>query len=59
MTKSKVHIIEYERGFGHKIEDVLEFDSKELAEAYVKEYNEKYNNCTNVPDWYMIASLTP
>jgi len=59
MAKTKVYIIEYERGYGHKVDEVLTFDTKELAEAYVKEYNEKYNNCTDVPDWYMIASLTP
>lgn len=59
MAKTKVYIIEYERSYGHKVDDILEFDTKELASDYVREYNKKYNNHTDVPDWYMIASLTP
>ena len=50
----KVEIIECERGWGQKIDEVKYFASKEEAEEFCKEYN-KDNNKPTVPDWYMYA----
>jgi hypothetical protein len=49
-----VHIIESERGWGQKIEDVKEFNSKTEAEEFITEYN-SVNDKPTVPDWYMMA----
>ncbi len=50
----RVNIIESERGWGQKIDDIKFFDSEEEATAYVTQYNAK-NNEPVVPDWYMYA----
>ena len=53
-----VHIIEYERGWGSRIEDTIYFSDKESALEYVRKYNEKFNPplpVNAIPDWYMIA----
>lgn len=52
-----VDIIESERGWGSKIDETKLFDSKESADAFVKEYN-KANTADVAPDWYM-AAQTP
>lgn len=57
--KTKVYIIESERGWGSKIDEVKEFDTPELAATFVKDYNDKHNPPGPVPDWYMVASLSP
>lgn len=49
-----VAIIESERGWGQKVDDVKEFESFEQAEKFVVEFNSK-NTETEVPDWYMYA----
>jgi hypothetical protein len=54
-TAYKVNIIESERGWGSKIDEVLYFDNEAEARAYVKNYNDTYNTATEVPDWYMVA----
>jgi hypothetical protein len=54
--KIKVLIIESERGWGQKIDQVKYFDSIEKAEKFIKDYN-KENNKSTVPDWYMYATL--
>ncbi len=51
-----VHIIESEKGWGQKVDEVKEFETKELAETFCKEYNAK-NNKDVVPDWYMYATI--
>jgi hypothetical protein len=51
----KVEIIESERGWGSKVDEVLYFTEQAEAATYVKEYNEKYNPPGPVPDWYMVA----
>lgn len=56
MKKFQVAITEYERGWGSKIDEIKDFDTQELADAFIKEYNDKYNNEKVVPDWYMVAS---
>lgn len=56
--KYKVYIMEYERGWGSKVDETLEFDTQEEQEKYIKEYNEKYNPPMpfgQAPDWYMVA----
>lgn len=50
----KVIIIESERGWGQKVDDVKFFDNEEEADEFVKEYN-KDNDETVAPDWYMVA----
>jgi hypothetical protein len=52
----KVNIIESERGWGRKIDEVKEFDTLELAEAFCTEYNSRNTEAT-APDWYMQAEV--
>jgi len=54
-----VAIIESERGFGQKIDEIREFkgeDAKEKAEAFVKKYNAA-NTEDKVPDYYTYAKI--
>lgn len=51
----KVEIIESERGWGQKVEEVKFFDNQQEAEAFVQEFNSQ-NTETTVPDWYMYAT---
>lgn len=46
---------EFERGWGNKRDDLLEFDSPEERTAWVTAYNLKYNTDDHAPDWYMKA----
>ncbi len=50
----KVEIIESERGWGLKIDEVKYFDSEASAKAFCREYN-KDNTLDYTPDWYMVA----
>ena len=50
----RVDLIEYERGWGSKIDETIYFDNEEEARQYCKDFNAK-NTETTVPDWYMIA----
>jgi hypothetical protein len=50
----RVDIIESERGWGQKLDEVKYFDSESSAIAFCKEYN-KGNTDTVAPDWYMVA----
>ena len=50
----RVDLIEYERGWGSKLEETRYFDNEAEARAYVKHFNSK-NTETTVPDWYMTA----
>ncbi|MDD5149803.1 MAG: hypothetical protein PHC28_04895 [Flavobacterium sp.] len=52
----KVYIIESERGWGQKIDEVKEFPDLETANKFINEYNSK-NDLDYVPDWYMYATL--
>lgn len=52
-----VHVVEmeeYERGWGSRVDDVLYFSTEEQAIIFMKEYNEKHNTETYVPDWYIV-----
>lgn len=50
----KLYIMESERGWGQRLDEVKKFDSYDAAEEYKKEFNSK-NNLDHVPDWYMYA----
>jgi hypothetical protein len=54
----RVDMLESERGWGQKVDESFYFKTKEEADKYVKDYNEKHNNKSEVPDWY-IKALTP
>jgi len=53
--KCTVTIIESERGWGQRVDDVKDFDSMDAAWDFVNKFNEG-NNKDVVPDWYMRAS---
>lgn len=53
-TAYRVDLIEYERGWGSKVDEVLYFDNKDEAVKYCEDFNAK-NTADTVPDWYMIA----
>lgn len=55
MSKFVIQMIESERGWGQRVDEELEFDTKEEADKYADEYNAKYNNQARVPDWYIYA----
>jgi len=50
----KVVIIEFERGWGQRIDEVKYFDNETEAKDYCDKFNSK-NPPGPVPDWYMIA----
>jgi hypothetical protein len=55
----KVAIIESERGWGRKVDEVKTFNTYDEAVAFQKEFNrpneEDYAKTKRVPDWYMQA----
>lgn len=51
-----VHIIESERGWGQRIDEVKEFATLPEAQAFVTEFN-SVNTDSTVPDWYMYAKI--
>jgi hypothetical protein len=51
----KVEIIESERGWGTKIDEVKYFDSEESAKFFCANFN-KDNKPGPAPDWYMQAN---
>lgn len=52
----KVLIIESERGWGQKIDEIKEFDDYPSAKAFCDKYNSA-NDQPTVPDWYMYAKI--
>ena len=50
----RVDIIEYERGWGSKVDETIYFDNEAEARKYCEDFNSK-NTAKEVPDWYMIA----
>lgn len=46
---------EFERGWGNKRDDLMEFDTAMERDAWVTAYNLKYNSAASAPDWYMKA----
>lgn len=53
-TAHRVDIIEYERGWGSRVDEAVYFDNREEAIKYCDDFNSK-NTAKEVPDWYMIA----
>ena len=53
-TVYQVNIMEYERGWGSKLDEKKFFDNEAEARAFCAQYNAK-NSETRVPDWYMVA----
>lgn len=47
-------IMEYERGWGSRVDEIREFDTEEDRDAFVKDFNSK-NTADTAPDWYMVA----
>lgn len=52
----KVEIVEYESGWGQRIEDEEYFPSIEDAAAFIEKYNSK-NTSKTVPDTYWASRL--
>lgn len=50
----QVDIMEYERGWGSRVDESIYFDNEEEARAYVEQFNSK-NTGPTAPDWYMVA----
>lgn len=53
--KFKVEIIESERGWGMRLDEVKLFDDAQEAFDWVEEFNAS-NNKDETPDWYMVAN---
>lgn len=53
-TAHRVDIIEFERGWGSRVDETVYFDNKAEAVKYCDDFNSK-NTEKTVPDWYMIA----
>lgn len=60
--KIKVEIIESERGWGQRVDEVKEFDTLEQANKFIEFFNkpnkENAAKTDAVPDWYMYARLS-
>lgn len=54
MTKWRVVIIESERGWGQRVDEVKFFDDHDAAKEFVTDFNSE-NTEEKVPDWYMYA----
>ncbi len=52
--KYKATIMEYERGWGSRIDEVREFNSEVERDEFVDTFN-SHNTAETVPDWYMVA----
>jgi hypothetical protein len=53
---TKVFIMEYERGWGSRVDEVKEFPTREEAVKFANEFNSR-NTEKVVPDWYMVAEV--
>lgn len=56
IAKVAVYIMEYERGWGSRVDETRLFDDPETAKMFIQEYNKK-NTLSEVPDWYMVAEM--
>lgn len=54
---TKAYIMEYERGWGSRVDEVKEFPTRAEAEKWAAKYNAKYNTAAQAPDWYMTAQV--
>ena len=53
-TMHIVHLLEFEAGWGSRVDEVLDFDDYDKAEDYIEQFNSK-NKELQTPDWYMVA----
>jgi hypothetical protein len=53
-TAHRVDIIEFERGWGSRVDETIWFDNEAEARKYCEDFNAK-NTEKTVPDWYMVA----
>ena len=47
-------VIESERGWGQRIDEIKEFDTPAERDAFIVDFN-KNNNLPQTPDWYMVS----
>jgi len=47
-------IIESERGWGQRVDEVKEFKTEKARDKFIKEFNSE-NTAPSAPDWYMYA----
>lgn len=47
-------IIESERGWGQRVDEVKEFKTEKARDKFIEKFNSK-NNEPTTPDWYMVA----
>ena len=50
----KAAVLEFERGWGSRVDEIREFETEEARDKFIAEFNAK-NADDAVPDWYMIA----
>lgn len=50
----QVDIMEYERGWGSRLDESIYFDNEDEALKYVERFNSA-NTAPTAPDWYMVA----
>lgn len=50
----KAILLEYERGWGSRVDEVREFMTEEERDQFIIQFNSK-NTESSAPDWYMIA----
>lgn len=50
----RVDIVEYERGWGSKVDQIIYFNNETEAREKVRKFN-AYNTSETTPDWYMVA----
>ena len=53
--KTKVLMIESEAGWGQRVDETKEFDTREEAVKWANAYNKKWNNEPKTPSWYIKA----
>lgn len=46
--------MEYERGWGSRVDEVKHFPSEEEAKQFAEKFNSQ-NTAATAPDWYMVA----
>lgn len=54
----KIPVLEYEAGWGNKVDDFMVCTSIEDAQKFKMEFNAK-NKEQKTPDWYMVAQDEP
>ena len=51
----RVDIMEYERGWGARLDETKYFNSEKDAKEFCAKFNAR-NTAASAPDWYMVAS---